>query len=135
VINDVSLTWSVAGHPLDDTTIYQPMASVFALAKESISDRRPITDILVYQSAGAYRQYFGGGLQKNSSSSGSKYIYTFNITNQFQHMVDGSADPMIFIVPTPQDVSRINRSVIYGPGIQDESLQPKIKITYSSTNN
>lgn len=135
VINDVSLTWSVAGHPMDDTTIYQPMLSIFALEKESVLNRRPISDILAYQSGGAYRQYFGGDLQKNDSGVGSKYVYTFNITNQFQHMVDGSSDPVIFVVPPPQDVSRINRSVIYGPGIAESSLQPKIKITYSSTQN
>lgn len=134
VINDVSLTWSVAGHPLDDTASFRPMPAIFALEKESLSEQRPITDILFYQSAGAYRQFFGGIIQDNPLTEGSKSVYTFNITNQFQHIVDGTADSEIFIVPTPQDVSRIARSVVYGPGIADPSLKPSIKITYSSTN-
>lgn len=134
VINDVSMTWSVAGHPLDDTASYRPMVTIFALDKETSTVHRPISDILFFQSAGAYRQIFGGVIQDNKLSAGSKSVYTFNITNQFQHIVDGSADSDIFIVPTPQDVSRIERSVIYGPGISDSSLQPTIKITYSSTN-
>lgn len=133
VINDVSLTWRVAEHPLGDTSAYRPMPALFALAKESSAVRTPISDILFYQSGGAYRQFFGGILQDNKEA-GNQPVYTFNITNQFQHIVDGSADPEIFIVPTPQDVSRIARSVIYGPGAADSSLQPSIKITYSSTN-
>lgn len=134
VINDVSLTWRVAEHPLGDTSTYQPMPALFALEKESIADRTPITDILFYQSGGAYRQFFGGVLQDNNTTNGNQPVYTFNITNQFQHIVDGSADPEIFIVPTHQDVSRIARSVLHGPGAADTLLQPSIKITYSSTN-
>lgn len=135
VINDVSLTWSVAEQPLDDTALYRPMPSIFALEKESPAVRRPITDILFFQSGGAYRQSFDGIIRDNNRTEGSKFVYKFNITNQFQHIVDGSADPEVFIVPTPQDVSRVARSVIYGPGIPDPSLQPRIEIIYSSTNN
>lgn len=134
VINDVSLTWSVAGHPQDDTSVYQPMPAIFALEEEELSERVPVTDILLNQSGGAYRQFFGGVIQENDDP-GSQEIYTFNITHQFQRIVDGSADPYVYIVPTPQDISRIARSVIYGPGIEDEALKPRIKITYSSTNN
>lgn len=132
VINNVSLTWSVAEFPEDDTAIYTPMPSVFALGEDTPSVRRPVTDILIYQSSGAYLQYFGGLLD---SGMGNAREYTFNITNEFQRIVSGASEPVVYIVPTPEDVSRIARSVIYGPGVEDAALKPQIKITYSSTNN
>lgn len=135
VINDASLIWTVAGHDLDDTTTYKPMESVFALEKDKPSLRKPITDILFNQSGGAYRQFFGGLLEESTAENDPSRVYTFNITNEFQRIVNGSTDPVMYIVPTPQDISRIARSVIYGPGIDDVDLQPKIRITYSSTNN
>lgn len=136
VINDVSLSWTVANHPLDDTSAYRPMATIFALQSDSPSASVPITDILFYQSGGAYRQYFGGIIQQQDTSNvNSPQVYSFNITNHFQRMVNGSSEPSLYIVPTPQDVSRVARTVLYGPGTEDIELQPKIKITYSSTNN
>src|SRR5690606_12082727 len=132
VINNVSLTWTVAEFPEDDTAIYTPMPSVFALGEDTPSVRRPVTDILIYQSSGAYLQYFGGLLD---SGMGNAREYTFNITNEFQRIVSGASEPVVYIVPTPEDVSRIARSVIYGPGVEDAALKPQIKITYSSTNN
>lgn len=134
VINNVSLSWTVAEYPDDDTTIYTPMVSVFALGEDTPSVRRPVTDILIYQSSGAYLQYFDGLLNKNSGT-GHARVYTFNITNEFQRMVSGASEPVVYIVPTPEDVSRVARSVIYGPGVENTSLKPQLKITYSSTNN
>lgn len=135
VINNVSMTWTIAEHPQDDTSAYRPMDAVFALQTDQASSRIPITDILFYQSGGAYRQYFGGVIQRDTTNSTHPPTYTFNITNHFQRMVNGSSEPRLYIVPTPQDVSRVARSVIYGPGTENVDLQPKIKITYSSTHN
>lgn len=132
VINDVEIKWQVAGHPMDDTTAYRPLPSIFAVA-DDFDSRTPITDILMYQSSGAYRQAFKGLLIKNSTGGGSDKLYTFNITNEFQNMVDGSKEPEIFITVPPQDVSLLNRSVIYGPGIEDLEYRPSISIIYSST--
>ncbi len=135
VVNNVSLTWKVAGHPQDDTSVYRPMESIFAMDQDSPSLRRPISDILFNQSSGAYRQFFGGVLEDSDSGSSSLQEYSFNITNEFQRMVDGSTDPVMYVIPVPQDILRIARSVIYGPGIEDAELQPSIKIIYSSANN
>lgn len=134
VINDVELTWNVAGHPMDDTTAFRPLASIFAVT-DDFGRRVPVTDILMYQSSGAYRQAFKGLLINNESGKGSKKQYTFNITNEFQHMVDGSQEPEIFVTVPPQDVSLLNRSVIFGPGIENLEYRPTISIIYSSTKN
>lgn len=135
VINNVALKWTVANHPMDDTSGYRPMDAVFALQTDQSASHIPISDILFYQSGGAYRQYFGGILQRDTTSANNPRFYSFNITNHFQRMVNGTSEPYLYIVPTPQDVSRIARSVIHGPGSTQIDLQPRISITYSSTNN
>lgn len=134
VINEVSIVWNIAGHPADDTVAFRPMPSIFAM-ESGIKNERPISDIFLFQTSGAYRQSFGGVIQKNTAESGSTLQYVFSLTNHFQRMVDGRSSPEVLIVPTPQDISRIERSVIYGPGIADATLRPQIKITYSTTNN
>ena len=132
IINDVEIKWQLAGHPMDDTTAYRPLPSIFAIA-DDFDTKTPITDILMYQSSGAYRQAFKGLLVDNETGDGSDKQYTFNFTNEFQNMVDGAKEPEIFITVPPQDVSLLNRSVIYGPGIEDSKYRPSISSIDSST--
>lgn len=133
VINNVDLEWYIAEYPQDDTAVYRPLESIFALSEDG-RYQIPVSDIRMYQTSGAYRQYFDGLLREEDSAGGRTLKYRFNITNQFQHMVNGSSDAVIYVTPTPQNVTKIGRSVIYGPGSEEAALRPKLSVTYSTIN-
>lgn len=134
IINNVELDWGIAGHPTDDTTIYLPAEHIFATTGDALGSRNVISDIGQYLSDNLYRTFFGGVRQENEAENGAKTSYKMNITHHFQRMVDGKVDNVIYIITTPQDVNRIRRSVIYGPGAEDPLLRPKIKVDYSTIN-
>ncbi|GAA5224808.1 DUF4270 domain-containing protein [Membranihabitans marinus] len=134
IINNAELVWEIAGHPQDDTATYDMPFDVFMTTNDNFGSRTYISDITNYLSDSQYRLFFVGLFQENTENTGAKLSYYMNITDQMQRIVDGIDENQLFIVNTPQDVNRIRRSVIYGPGISDAKLRPKIKISYSTIN-
>lgn len=134
IINNAELVWEIAGHPMDDTARYDMPFDIFMTKDDNFGSRPYISDIQNYLSDSQYRLYFVGLYQENTASTGAKLSYYMNITDQMQRIVSGIDANELYIVNTPQDVSRVRRCVIYGPGISDPNLRPKIKISYSSIN-
>ncbi len=125
VVNKAELVAHVASLPGDDTDTFDPADRLFMSVYNADEERYdPISDISL---AGLSAPIvFGGGLTGNGT--GKPMVYKFNLSTQFQDMIDGEADPVLYIFVASRRVVA-NRTVIYGP---DHPVYP-MKLNLSFT--
>lgn len=111
VVNKAELVAHVGSLPGDDIALYDPAEQLYMSVYNADKIRYdPVADIAL--SGLSAPIVFGGGLAENGA--GKPKVYKFNLSTHFQDMIDGNADPVVYIFVASRRVVA-NRTVLYGP--------------------
>ncbi len=125
VVNKAELVANLATLDGDDLDAYEPGTQLYMSVFNSTENTYdPITDIVLADLSAPV--VFGGQLTDNGS--GKPKVYRFNLSTYFQDMIDGDAEPVVYIYLSGRR-STANRSVLYGPS---HPLYPmKLNLSFS----